>query len=314
MVSAGAIAIIERELTVGALIATTMLTGRIIAPLSQLLSSWKQFANAKQSADRLEKLFAEVGEREEAALKRERPKGTLTMEHVSFAYGEGKTPAVSDLAFKIGPGHLIGIVGRNGSGKSTLVKLLLGLYKPQKGRVLLDDADINQFSRDELASWIGYVPQECFLFSGSIKSNITKAHPSASDDRILAAAKLAGADSFIVNLPNGYDTEIGEGGHTLSGGMRQRVAIARALLRNPPVLLLDEVSNHLDMDAERALVRTLSELKKDRTIIVVTHSPMLLKACDRILVLDRGHVAMAGPAEDVLARISGAPLAEGTQP
>jgi len=185
------------------------------------------------------------------------------------------------------------------------VKLLLGLYAPSKGRILLDDADIKQFSREELASWIGYVPQECFLFSGTVKENIAKAYPDAPDEKILAAAKLAGAEQFINSLPEGYDAQIGEDGHTLSGGQRQRLAIARAMLRNPPVLLLDEVSNHLDSDAERALITTLTQLKKDRTIILVTHSPLLLHACDRIVVMDKGRVIMAGPGKDVLTKISG---------
>lgn len=304
IVIVGALAIIDRELTIGALIASTMLTGRILMPLNQLLSNWKQFASAKQSAGRLEELFTHANERDVPAIQRERPKGELTVEHVSFTYGQGTAPVVADVAFKIAPGHLIGIVGRNGSGKSTLVKLILGLYTPDKGRVLLDGADVKQFSREEMAAWVGYVPQECFLFAGSIKENIAKAYPEASDDKILASARLAGADPFIINLPDGYDTQIGEGGHTLSGGMRQRIAIARALLRNPPVLLLDEVSNHLDSDAEKALLKTLHELKKDRTIIIVTHSPLLLGSCDRIVVMERGRMVMAGPGKEVFAKIA----------
>ncbi|MCH2547985.1 MAG: peptidase domain-containing ABC transporter [Alphaproteobacteria bacterium] len=304
MVIAGALAIIDRDLTIGALIATTMLTGRIIMPLNQLLSTWKQFASARESAQRLEKLFAEQGERDAPAIERERPRGELTLEHVSYSYRKDTTPAVRDLAFKVGPGHVVGIVGRNGCGKTTLIKLMLGLYSPDKGRVLLDEADIKQFSRAELSEWIGYVPQECFLFAGTIKQNIAKAHPTASDEAILNAARLAGADQFVINLPEGYDTQIGERGYTLSGGQRQRIAIARALLRNPPVLLLDEVSNHLDSDAERALIATLQDLKAERCIIIVTHSPSLLKSCDRIVVMDKGMVAMAGPSADILSQIS----------
>lgn len=304
LVIAGALAIIDRDLTIGALIATTMLTGRILAPLNQLLATWKQFALARDAANRLEKLFAEDGERDQPAIQRERPKGNLTLEHVSYSYREDAAPAVREVAFKIGPGHLVGIVGRNGCGKTTLVKLMLGLYTPSKGRVLLDDGDIKQFSRAELAEWIGYVPQECFLFSGTIKENIAKAHPTASDEQILAAAKLSGADQFVLSLPDGYDTQIGEGGHMLSGGQRQRIAIARALLRNPPVLLLDEVSNHLDSEAEQALAATLQQLKSERCIVLVTHSPALLKTCDRIVVMDKGVVAMAGPAQEIFTRIT----------
>jgi len=304
LVIVGALAIIDRDLTIGALIATTMLTGRIIAPLNQLLATWKQFAAAREAAARLEALFAEESVRDVPTLRRERPKGELTLEHVSYSYRPDAPPAVRNVAFKISQGHLVGIVGRNGCGKTTLIKLLLGLYAPDEGRVLLDGADIKQFSRSELSEWIGYVPQECFLFSGSIRDNIAKAHPAASDEQILTAARLAGADGFIINLPDGYDTQVGEAGHILSGGQRQRIAIARALLRNPPVLLLDEVSNHLDSEAERALVATLAQLKKDRCIIVVTHSPLLLSSCDHIVVMDKGAVAMAGKAKEVLARLT----------
>lgn len=304
MVIAGALAIIDRDLTIGALIATTMLTGRIIMPLNQLLATWKQFAAAREAANRLEALFAEDGERDMPTIQRERPKGELTLEHVSYSYRKDTPPAIREVAFKVGPGHVVGIVGRNGCGKTTLVKVLLGLYAPDKGRVLLDDADIKQFSRTELSQWIGYVPQECFLFSGTIKQNIAKAHPDASDEQILAAAKLSGADQFVINLPDGYDTQIGEAGYMLSGGQRQRIAIARALLCNPPVLLLDEVSNHLDSEAERALIGSLQQLKENRCIILVTHSPSLLKSCDRIVVMDKGLVAMAGPADEIMSRIS----------
>lgn len=304
MVSAGAIAIINRDLTVGALIATTMLSNRIIMPLNQLVSTWKQFASARQSATRLEELFSHPSVKEDATLKRERPKGEITVDHVTYHYRDDAPPAVNDLAFKIGPGSVVGVVGRNGCGKTTLIKLLLGLYAPTSGRVLLDDADIKQFSRAEMASWIGYVPQECFLFSGTIKDNIVKAYPNASDAAIIAAAKLSGAEAFIQNLPEGYDTQVGEAGYILSGGQRQRIAIARALLRNPPALLLDEVSNNLDSDAERALGAMLQQLKKDRTIVLVTHSPTLLHGCDRIIVMEQGRVAIAGPGKDVFARIT----------
>ena len=305
IVIAGALAIIDRDLTVGSLIATTMLTGRIIAPLNQLVSGWRQFAAAKQAAIRLETLFQQPSQRENPGIKRGRPNGDLSVEHVSFSYKKDAAPVVNEIAFKIGPGLLVGMIGRNGCGKTTLVKLLLGLYTPDKGRILLDGADMQQFSRNELASWIGYVPQECFLFAGTIKDNIKKAHPEATDEEILEAAKRAGADPFIINLPDGYNTQIGEAGHMLSGGQRQRIAIARALLRNPPILLLDEVSNHLDSDAERALTEMLHSLKADHTIITVTHSPTLLRSCDRIMVIEKGRLAMAGPSEDVFARISG---------
>lgn len=304
IVIVGALAIIDRDLTTGSLIATTMLTGRIIQPLNQMLSTWRQFATAKQAATRLDEFFGEASEREATALERPRPQGELIAEQVSYGYNENAPLAVKEVSFRISPSHMVGIVGRNGCGKTTLVKLLLGLYAPDKGRILLDGADIKQFSRTELSEWIGYVPQECFLFSGSIKENIAKTQPHAKDEQILAAAQLSGTDRFVSTMPEGYDTQVGESGYMLSGGQRQRIAIARALLRNPPVLLLDEVSNHLDTEAERALAETLQRLKENRTIILVTHSPMLLKACDSIIVMEKGHIAMAGKTDEIMAKIS----------
>lgn len=310
LVSVGALAIIDRELTTGALIATTMLTSRIVSPLNQLLATWKSLASARQSARRLQTVFGYESERQVPSITRERPKGTLTIDHVVFHYDEHQAPVVNNVALQMGPGMLVGILGKNGCGKSTLLKLIQGLYTPSKGRILLDDADIQQFSRTELASWIGYVPQECILFQGSIKANITMAYPEASDEQILQAAKWAGADGFISRLSQGYDTLIGESGHTLSGGQRQKIAIARALLRNPAILLFDEVSSHLDHQSERELKLNLKRLCQDRTIIMVTHSPPLLMACDRLIVMEQGQVLMAGPAAQVLTKLTGTPPTE----
>src|SRR5690606_1286261 len=158
---------------------------------------------------------------------------------------------------------------------------------------LIDGADISQFSRGELTRWIGYVPQDCILFSGSIRDNIAKAWPEAPDEAILRASHLAGADSFISELPDGYATDVGAAGFRLSGGQRQKIAIARALLQDPPILLLDEMSSHLDTASEQELRENLHELAQERTIILATHSTPLLQACQHILVLEKGQIALA---------------------
>ncbi len=183
-----------------------------------------------------------------------------------------------------------GIVGPNGSGKSTLLKLALGLYQPSEGRVLLDGADIAQFARAELAAWVGYVPQETILFSGTLRDNIALRRPATDDAAIVAAATLAVLHDFIVDLPDGYATEVGEAGRRLSAGQRQRIAIARALLGDPPILLLDEPSSHLDRDGENGLRRMMETLGQRATVVIVTHSPPLLAACRTITMLDGGRV------------------------
>ncbi len=305
LVTLGALAIIKGEMTVGALIATTMLTSRIIAPLNQLLNSWRGFARCKQAIGHLDALEQMPREKDDATLERPRPKGFVRVENLDIRYEGQDQPIVRNCNFALNPGQMVGLVGRNGCGKSTLVKSLQGLYAPANGRITLDGADISQFSRREITEWIGYVPQECFLFSGTIRENIAKAWPDASDEAVLAAAKLAGADEFIIDLPDGYDTAIGEGGNRLSGGQRQRLAIARALLRNPPVLLLDEVTSNLDSGSELLLRRHLQALSATRTILVATHSIPILRSCHRIMVMERGAITIDGPSAEVLAKISG---------
>ena len=167
----------------------------------------------------------------------------------------------------------------------TLLKLIQGLYASTNGRVLVDDADIAQFTRSELAGWMGYVPQECVLFAGSIRDNIAHRIPDATDEQVVQAATAAGVHSYIIDLPDGYGTEIGEAGRRLSGGQRQRIAIARALVGDPPVVLLDEPSSSLDRQAEHELRGTLAEIGKERSVIIVTHSPILLSTCQDLVCL-----------------------------
>ncbi len=205
-------------------------------------------------------------------------------------------------------------MGRNGSGKTTLLKVLQGLYKPSTGRVLLDGADIAQFTRGELADWIGYVPQESVLFEGSVRDNITHRRPDSDDEEIIRAATAAGVHHFIIDLPDGYATEIGEAGRRLSGGQRQRISVARALVGDPPVLLLDEPSSNLDRQAEQELRDTITELGRQRTVIVVTHSPILLASCDNLVALDKGKIALAGPAKEILPRLFGSARGGKKQP
>ncbi|MFN3075952.1 MAG: peptidase domain-containing ABC transporter [Alphaproteobacteria bacterium] len=303
LVAVGAMAIVDLKLTMGSLVAANMLTGRLLGPLNQLVGTWRTYAAFRRSVERLGDLLAEAEETRESAIKLARPSGNISVENATFLYSKRARPALEDINLSIAPGGITAIVGRNGSGKTTLVKLLLGLYHPDEGRVLLDGADLAQFTRAELAQWIGYVPQESVLFSGTIRENIEHGSPGASDERIIAACQAAGVHGFIVDLPNGYASPVGEAGTRMSGGTRQRLALARALVGDPPVLLLDEPSANLDRQGEEDLRRTLHGLAQQRTVIMVTHSPILLSACRTVVVMEQGRVVAVGAAAEILPRL-----------
>lgn len=296
----GALAILSQLMTMGALIAANILAGRMISPLVQLVGQWKQLGQFQAAKKRLDDLFALPLDRTETALALPRPQGTLLLDAATFHYPRSAHDQLHAISGQLGPHGLHAIVGANGSGKTTLLKLLRGLYPPSSGRVLLDGGDIAQFSQDDLARWIGYLPQHVQLISGTVRDNITLAAPDISDERIVTAAQRACAHEFVINLPDGYATEVGEGGSRFSGGERKRIAIAQVLLRDPPVLLLDEPTADLDLQAEQAFLVTLKELAKDHTVVVVTHSLPVLSQCNGIVVLDKGQLKAAGPARQIL--------------
>ncbi len=300
----GALAIINQDLTVGALIASNMLAGRIIGPFNQLVRSWRSFVSFRQATGRLTQLFETVEERGETGIKLDRPKGEITVESVSFRYSEDGPEVIQGARLQLKAGSLVTVMGPNGGGKTTLSKLIPGLYKPTQGRVLLDGADISQFARRDLASWISYVPQETFLFGGTVRDNIAMAHPETGDAEVIRVAKLAGLHDYLIDLPDGYATDIGEAGHLLPGGMRQRVAIARALVGDPPVLIFDEPTSNLDRQGEQALCDTFAKLAADHTILVVTHSQAVIAASDQLLVMQKGKIVRAGRPEDVLPEMA----------
>ena len=305
MTTVGAIFIIAGELTMGSLIATNMLSGRLLGPLNQLVGTWRIYSSFGKAVERLGEVFGAESDRMVPEIEIGRPRGEIAMEDVTFAYSEDAANVVDGIKIGIRSGGLHAVVGRNGCGKTTMIKLMQGLYKPKTGRVMLDGADIIQFSRDQLVSWIGYVPQETVLFAGSVRDNIAFGNPTANDDQIISAATAAGVHKFIIDLPDGYGSEIGEAGQRLSGGQRQRIAIARALVSDPVVLLLDEPSSNLDRQAEEELRDTLKELAEEHTVILVSHSPVLLQGCDNLIALDRGKIALAGPAKEILPRLFG---------
>lgn len=305
LVSVGALAIIDQSLTMGALIATTMLSNRIISPMNQLVSQWKGFARCHQAIRQLDQFSALPQNLQYPSITRPQPAANLMLENISYTHQNTTHPALKECNISFHEGEMVGIVGRNGCGKTTLLKLIQGLYTPQTGRIQLDGIDTAQLSRAELSAWMGYVPQECFLFNGTIRENIAKAWPEASDEIILNAVEMAGATDFINALPEGYASQIGENGQRLSGGQRQRLAIARALLRNPPILLLDEVTSNLDTEAEIDLRNHLQQLANGRLILLATHSLVMLRACHKIVVMEAGQIIAAGATKDILPRLLG---------
>jgi len=305
MTTVGAVAILDQQLSIGALVAANMLGGRIIQPFQQLIGNWRTYVATRQALRRLGDCFGTRAEARHGSVGIQVQNGVLWLDNISFSYDPVRPPAVNGARLKIGAGFHA-LIGPNGSGKTTMLKLMQGLYRPQSGRILLDEADITQFGREDLARAVGYVPQHTFLFAGTIRENIAVGHPEASDQMIVDAAHLAGAHTVISALPDGYGSRIGEGGMDLPGGIRQRIAIARALMGSPKVLLLDEPSGNLDMAATRRLAANLTQIAKDQTVVVVTHSPELLDACDNIIAMDSGRIVAAGPAASVREKLEAA--------
>jgi ATP-binding cassette subfamily C protein LapB len=299
----GALAILSQLMTMGALIAANILAGKLVAPLVQLVGQWRSWGHFLAARKRLDELMSIPLERETSGIQLDRPAGVLKLDAIEFSYPGSKANQIDKLSGQFGPKGLHAIIGANGSGKSTLLKLLRGLYVPSTGRVLMDDADIAQFSQRDLSRWIGYLPQQVQLVSGTVRDNIALSDPRVDDLQVIRAATLACAHDMIIDLPDGYATEMGEAGLRFSGGQRKRIAIAQALLHDPPVLLLDEPTSDLDRHAEQAFIASLKSLAADHTVIVVTHSPALLTQCNGILIMEKGRIAAAGPAAQLLPRL-----------
>ena len=227
--------------------------------------------------------------------------GYISFENVSFGYDK-TSYVLKNISLDIKPGEMIGIVGKSGVGKSTLINLVMRMYDVSEGTIKIDGIDIRDISQQSLRSQIGVVLQETFLFSGTIYDNICYAKPSATRDEVITAAKAAGAHSFIMKLPNAYNTKVGERGHTLSGGERQRIAIARALLHNPKILILDEATASLDTETEKQIQDALQKLIADRTTLAIAHRLSTLRNATRLIVLDKGELAEVGTHDELIKK------------
>ncbi|MEM8770335.1 MAG: type I secretion system permease/ATPase [Pseudomonadota bacterium] len=296
------------QITMGALIACVILTGRAMAPLSQVASLLSRLNGAMASYKALNTLMTAQSEVDPSRNYLARPKlsGRIEFREVSFAYPGEQTRALDEVSFVIEPGEKVAILGKNGSGKSSIIRQITGVYQPTEGSVLVDDTDIRQIRPADLRTNIGAVLQDVCLFSGSIRDNIALGLDSVSDEDILRAAKVAGVHEFVGASAGGYDQMLAERGEGLSGGQRQSIALARALASKPSVLLLDEPSSALDSQAEAMLIARLHRAVKKRTLIIVTHRMSMVKLVDRIIVLDKGRIVVDGARDEVLRAMSSA--------
>jgi ATP-binding cassette subfamily C protein LapB len=290
------------ELSMGGLIACYMLSSRAMAPFGQLASLLTQYHNAATALTSLDEVMAREVERPEGSnfISRGSLRGDIEFRDVSFRYPGQGTEALRNVSVRIRAGERVAVLGRVGSGKSTLEKLILGLYRPTTGAVLIDGVDQRQLDPAELRRHIGYVGQDAMLFYGSLRDNITLAAPFAEDADIVRAAELAGILEFVNAHPEGFDMLVGERGESLSGGQRQGVALARAFIHAPPILLLDEPSAAMDHSSEEDLKRRLKRFAEGRTLLVVTHRTSLLDLVDRIIVVDGGRIVADGPKAQVV--------------
>ncbi len=300
----GAKLVMDGQLSIGELVAFNMLAGRVGQPILRLAQLWQDVQQFSLSIDRLGDILNAAPEPKPEAARGGLPalQGRISFERVCFRYRADGPRILEDVSFEVLPGQFVGVVGSSGSGKSTLTKLVQRLYSPESGRVMVDGVDLALVDPAWLRQNIGVVLQENVLFNRSVRDNIAMSDPSASMDAVVRAARLAGAHEFVLQLPQGYDTMIGERGTTLSGGQRQRLAIARALIGDPRILIFDEATSALDYESEKVIQENMRAICSGRTVVVIAHRLAALRGADRIVTVEKGRVVEDGPHEQLLRR------------
>jgi PrtD family type I secretion system ABC transporter len=302
MLAAGAFLVIAQHVTPGVMLAVTLILGRALAPVEQLIANWKLIGEARAAYRRLDEVLA-VPDTTPARVPLPRLRGEISFERVAFGIRPGQPPIIKGISFGIASGEFLGVIGPTGSGKSTIVRLMAGVWRAQAGSVRIDGAEVSQWDPKTLGRQIGYLPQDIELFPGSVAENIARMG-KVNGKAVIAAARAAGAHELILGFAKGYATDVGVNGENLSGGQRQQVALARALYGMPRLLVLDEPNSNLDADGERALLAVLDRLKQAKiTVVMVCHKPSLLARADKLLVLKEGSIAAFGSRDQVLASV-----------
>jgi len=298
----GAHLVIAGDLTVGELIAFNMLAGRVAQPVLRLAQLWQDFHQARISIARLGDILNATPEPAYNPARAALPaiRGDIVFEHVTFRYRLDGPEVLHDVSLNIPAGQVVGIVGPSGSGKSTLAKLVQRLYVPESGRVAIDGVDLGVVDVAWLRRQVGVVLQENVLFNRSIRDNIAFTDPALGMQQVMAAAQLAGAHDFVLELPQGYDTVVGERGASLSGGQRQRIAIARALITDPRILVFDEATSALDYESERIIQNNMRRIAAGRTVLVIAHRLSTIRRADRIVTIERGRLVEDGSHDDLI--------------
>lgn len=305
VITVGAWLVIQNELTLGGLIAFRIISGYVTQPILRLAGTWQNFQEVSLAVERLGDVVnqpAETDDIEDSNISMPAIEGKIHFDQVSFSYGAGSSAQLSGVSLTIPQGSFTGLVGQSGCGKSTLLKLIPRLYEPSRGKVLIDNLDISKVELYSLRRQLGFVPQDCLLFEGSIYSNIAVADPEAATDQVVEAARLACAHDFIMGLAYGYSTPVGEKGAGLSGGQRQRIALARMLLQNPNLMILDEATSALDVDTEQQVVKNLRDHTKGRTLLMITHRLSTLIHADQIILMHNGRIDSVGSHDELMAQ------------
>jgi PrtD family type I secretion system ABC transporter len=303
IIAVGAWLVVERIIPSGLLFANMILASRALAPLERVVGGWKSLIEAQAAYKRLDRMLLDY-EPPMPVTQLPTPTGAISVESVSFAPMGAPALILTNLKFRIEPGEFVGIIGPSGAGKSSLARLLVGIWKPTSGAVRLDGANVYTWDRADFGRHVSYQPQDTELFAGTVRDNIARFLPDATDAQVVTAAQMADAHELILRLPNGYETELGEGAAVLSAGQRQRVGLARTMFGEPKVIVLDEPNANLDADGEAALLASVRRMKeRGATIVMISHKPSAFAMADKIMVLVNGQVADYGPRDEVLGRI-----------